>query len=154
MSKNKSIYNNKLQAAKRRIFDSLKKEGINIVGVRHRLLISEFFNRNDIQRPIELRWQDFVIKLYEQGQLGGITPATKKVKASDDYRQKYIDYLNSDEWKYFRKKALNHFDNQCGLCTSTIALQLHHKTYKNLFNETFADVIPLCRKCHKLHHKK
>lgn len=67
---NKSIYNNKIQAAKRRIWQALKKEGIQTNGVKHRKLISIYFNMNDLQRPIEMRWQDFIIKLYEQGQLG------------------------------------------------------------------------------------
>lgn len=152
---NKSIYNNKLRAAKRRIFDSLKKEGLNIIGVKHRKLISIYFNRNDIQRPIELRWQDIIIKLYEQGLLGDPEPKKKKPKESvPEWRQKYLDYIDSKEWKEFRSKALIHFGHKCGLCNSPDNLHVHHKNYLNLYKETFDDVIPLCRKCHMIHHNR
>jgi len=150
---NKSIYNNKIRAAKRRIWQALKKEGIETNGVKHRKLISIYFNMNDIQRPIELRWQDIIIKLYEQGQLGELEKEHKP-KEVPAYKQKYIDYINSNEWKSFRLKALHHFGYRCGLCDSDREIHIHHKTYKNLFHETFADVIPLCRKCHKIHHGK
>lgn len=152
---NKSIYNNKLSAAKRKIFDSLKKEGLNIIGVKHRKLIAIYFNRNDIQRPIEMRWQYVIIKLYENGELPECTPKPKKEKQpADKFKQEYIDYLNSKKWKEFRLKALDYFGHRCGLCDRPDNLQIHHKHYRTLFNETFADVIPLCYKCHKIHHGK
>jgi len=146
----KGIYNIKLAAAKRRIFQALKKEGLIIEGVKHRKLISKYFNMFDIQRPIEMRWQDVVIKLYEAGELGELEPKKKETKS--DKRQEYLNYLNSKEWREFRLKAFEHFGYKCGLCDSMHDLQLHHKHYKTLFHETFADVIPLCRKCHKIHH--
>lgn len=152
---NRSSYNNKLRAAKRRIFQDLKRDGIQIAGVKQRKLITTYFDKHDIKRPIEVRWQDFIIGLYERGDLGELEPVKKKAKENVlSHRQKYIDYLQSREWREFRLKALDYFGNQCGLCTSTHDLQLHHKTYKNLYKETFADVIPLCRKCHKRHHNK
>lgn len=156
---NRGAYNKKLTAAKRRIFDSLKSEGVQIQGVKHRKLISEFFNRNDLQRPIEIRWQDYIIALYEAGELPEIVPKkripkSEKQKAVSERRQRYEDYLNSPEWKSFRLKALDHFGNKCGLCDSDGRLDLHHKTYKNFMKETFADVIPLCRKCHNRHHNR
>lgn len=152
---NKSIYNNKIRAAKRRIWQALKKDGIITEGVKHRKLITMFLNRNDFQRPIEMRWQDYIIKLYDNGDLGELEPKKKvEVKGVSEHKKKYLDYINSNEWKSFRARALDHFGNRCGLCDSDRDLHLHHKHYRNLFHETFADVIPLCRKCHKIHHKK
>lgn len=151
---NRGIYNTKLQAAKRRIFDSLKREGVEITGVKHRKLISEYFNRNDIQRPIEMRWQDVIIQLYEMGKLGGPVKKETKPKEVPQWRQAYIDYINSDAWKSFRLKALHHYGHKCILCSSTKNLHVHHRHYKNLYHETFEDVIPLCASCHKRHHKK
>lgn len=151
---NKSIYNNKIRAAKRRIWEALKREGIETNGVKHKKLISIYFNMNDIQRPIEMRWQEFIIKMYDQGLLGGPVPIKKKENNTEPWRQKYNDYLISKEWRLFRSKALDFFGNKCALCDSTDNLHLHHKHYKNLYNETFADVIPLCRTCHKRHHRK
>lgn len=157
VSMNRGLYNRKLTAAKRRIFDSLKSDGLEIQGVRHRKLISSFFNRNGLKCPIQVRWQDYIISLYEANKLPEIVPKKRipkdKVKqAATERRQIYEDYLNSKEWRTFRLQALEHFGNRCGLCDSDGQLDLHHKTYKNFMNETFADVIPLCRKCHKRHH--
>lgn len=163
---NVGSYNRNLIAAKRRIFDALKREGIEIDGLKHKKRVSMFLTMFDFQRPVEIRLWDYIIELYKQGLLPDPTPEKRKPKASNenietkaitkisDRRKKYLDYLNSKEWREFRIKALVHFGNQCGLCTSTQNLQLHHKTYKNLFNETFEDVIPLCKKCHKRHHDK
>lgn len=127
------------------------------MGVKHRRLISEFFRRNNFKCPIEVRWQDFIIGLYETDKLPALIPRKrisreKKKQATDERRQAYDDYLNSSKWRAFRLEALNHFGNRCGLCDADGTLDLHHKTYKNFMNETFADVIPLCRKCHKRHH--
>jgi hypothetical protein len=149
----RGTYNIKLAAAKRRIFQTLKKEGLVIEGVKHRKLISKYFNMFDIQRPIELRWQDVIIKLYEAGELGELEPKkrpTKEVKS--DRKKEYYNYLQSVKWKEFRELAFEHFGRKCGLCDSEFDVQLHHKHYRNVFNETFADVIPLCRRCHQKHH--
>lgn len=162
---NVGAYNRNLIAAKRRIFDALKREGIEIDGVKHKKRVSMFLTMFDFKRPVEIRLWDYIIELYKQGLLPDPTPekrkpipkekiVTKITPKVSDKKQKYLDYLKSKEWREFRIKALDHFGNQCGLCTSTQNLQLHHRTYKNLFNETFDDVIPLCRKCHKRHHDK
>lgn len=68
----------------------------------------------------------------------------------DKDKEKYHEYLKSPEWKEFRKKAFEHYGKKCAHCKRTKFLQIHHKTYANIFNEKLEDVMVLC----ELHHKK
>lgn len=155
-----ALYNTKIRAAKRRIFDSMKRDGIETSGIKQRKLITLFFNMHDFHRPIEMRWQDYIIQLYELGQLPEITPRKKIIskykieKKDDNYRQKYLDYLKSSEWRSIRDIAIQHWGSKCVLCCSVDRLQGHHRTYINLYHETVDDIVPLCYKCHKRHHEK
>ncbi len=74
-------------------------------------------------------------------------------------RKAYIEYLKSKKWKDFRKNVLklnygkkHKGKNHCEVCEWDFAdfeLEIHHKTYENLFNETVHDVQVLCKNCHK-----
>jgi hypothetical protein len=65
---------------------------------------------------------------------------------------KYKEYLLSNEWKEFRKKALEHHGKKCSKCDRTKNLQIHHLHYRNIFHEQLEDVIVLCRKHHEQEH--
>jgi len=70
----------------------------------------------------------------------------------DNYRQKYLDYLQSPEW-HAVSLAIKKRDNfTCQSCGSTSNLQTHHITYKNLFNEPDEDLICVCQPCHSILH--
>ena len=77
----------------------------------------------------------------------------KKKKITKKDKRKYHKYLLSKKWKDFRESAFEFFGRQCGLCGNKHKLQLHHKSYRNIFKETFADVIILCSHCHGIEHK-
>lgn len=62
----------------------------------------------------------------------------------------YQQYLLSDEWKEFRKKAFAHYGRKCDRCQKTTTLQIHHLHYNNIFHEELEDVRVLC----KAHHEK
>lgn len=68
----------------------------------------------------------------------------------DKDKEKYHEYLLSPEWKEFRKKAFEHYGKKCAHCKRTKRLQIHHKTYINIFNEKLEDVMILC----ELHHAR
>ena len=70
-----------------------------------------------------------------------------------DY-SKYVKYISSDEWYQVRLRVYKDRGHKCERCSSTIKLEVHHKTYKNLFNEPLRDLLLLCQKCHKAEHKK
>lgn len=65
----------------------------------------------------------------------------------------YEAYLRTPEWKAIRLEVINDRHGKCERCQSTKNLQVHHKTYKNLFNESLKDLELLCSKCHREHHK-
>lgn len=63
----------------------------------------------------------------------------------------YERYLLSDHWKSFRRKYILENGDLCEVC-GDLGQDLHHTNYDYLGNESFDDVIFLCRKCHKNEH--
>lgn len=63
----------------------------------------------------------------------------------------YHKYITSDEWK---KKSRNFLKNykKCQICLNNRPIHTHHRTYKNLGNETNEDLMALCGTCHKKVH--
>lgn len=74
-------------------------------------------------------------------------PITAKQKAQ------YYKYLQSSQWKAKRDVAMEMYGRACGLCGSRHDLQVHHRTYKNIFKELMEDLMILCESCHYAHHK-
>jgi 5-methylcytosine-specific restriction endonuclease McrA len=69
------------------------------------------------------------------------------------YKQRYYDYLKSDEWKKKRLERLKLDNFICQNCGNKSGrLDVHHTTYDTLYNESIYDIITLCHPCHfKLH---
>lgn len=63
----------------------------------------------------------------------------------------YEMYLKSRHWLMLRNAIITH-DTVCAICGEKKPLQLHHKTYKRIGNESANDLLPLCEECHKLVH--
>ncbi|MFP4526623.1 MAG: HNH endonuclease [Bacteroidales bacterium] len=76
----------------------------------------------------------------------GIKPKNKK-----DF---YHGYLRTGLWQEKRKQKLEEAEHRCQLCNSSDGLQVHHRTYDNVFNERKSDLIVLCRDCHARFHDK
>jgi len=85
---------------------------------------------------------------------------TGKLRVCDDCRQQgartqltYSEYLKTDHWKARRLKALALGENKCRVCgVESGRLEVHHNTYERLGHERDADLVVLCRDCHKLFH--
>lgn len=75
----------------------------------------------------------------------------KKVKISK-HKQKYYDYLNSKEWADIRLDMYEIKGNKCERCGNKQQLEIHHISYKNIFNEEPEDLELLCRSCHQKEH--
>jgi 5-methylcytosine-specific restriction endonuclease McrA len=60
----------------------------------------------------------------------------------------------SDHWRATRTAALERAGGKCQLCSGAGPLNVHHNTYDRLGGEHPADVIVLCRDCHKKFHGK
>ena len=78
--------------------------------------------------------------------------------------KKYQDYLYSKKWTNVKKKLNNIYIKQgwninCYCCGKTNNLQVHHFSYKNIFNEKLNDeriweLGFMCKNCHYKWHKK
>lgn len=66
----------------------------------------------------------------------------------------YAEYLKTEHWQSLRKKALKKASYRCQLCNAKVPLDVHHRTYERLGQEYLADVIVLCRECHRKFHDK
>lgn len=103
--------------------------------------------RSNDPQPLNLhpKWRDYP----EIRRHDGAEPA----KTQTDYEA----YLASPEWAarraYYVAKALH----RCQLCNAEggpggKGLNVHHRTYERLAAELDADVVVLCRPCHRRHH--
>lgn len=70
--------------------------------------------------------------------------------------QKYQERLNSSEWKKLRTELIAKNNNYCQNCKTffpSYQLNLHHKHYRTVGQETEADLQVICQSCHKKYHK-
>lgn len=68
-------------------------------------------------------------------------------------RERYRQYLQSDTWKTKRKAVLQAAGFRCRRCGAP-ATEVHHETYKRIYNEQMSDLTALCRTCHEAAHSK
>jgi hypothetical protein len=67
---------------------------------------------------------------------------------------RYTQHLKSTQWKMLKKQYWwSSRPNNCWACDKKApsnydGFNFHHRTYKNLFNETLDDVVLLCREHH------
>ncbi len=79
-----------------------------------------------------------------------------KLKAMSEIiidRDTYMEYLKSDKWKEISKECKNLANNKCIRCGSEDELEIHHITYKNIYNEEQNDIECLCHLCHTTIHR-
>ena len=69
------------------------------------------------------------------------------------HRLKYNDYLSSIDWKAKKTKLFQERGKRCERCNSSYRIEVHHKTYKRIFNEQPSDLEVLCFQCHRKEHE-
>ena len=69
-----------------------------------------------------------------------------------DTKYFYMQYLLSNTWRNKRELVLIRDNYTCQKCSSNNKLAVHHKTYKNRYNEKLSDLITLCNTCHNNEH--
>ena len=67
--------------------------------------------------------------------------------------ERYLEYLKSPEWRAKREQVLARDKYRCFECGAKGLLEVHHTTYKRIFNEHIDDLIALCPACHDDEHK-
>lgn len=66
----------------------------------------------------------------------------------------YNDYLLSNHWYNKRKSYFKTYEKKCNHCGTDKEIHLHHLTYENIGNESFNDLMPLCKDCHSKEHDR
>src|SRR5262245_61016471 len=70
-------------------------------------------------------------------------------------RAAYSWYLETHFWCAKRNEAMARANWVCQRCRKQWATEVHHLSYQRLFNEPPADLLPVCRACHRaIHYKK
>ncbi len=68
-------------------------------------------------------------------------------------KTKYQIYLESPGWKQKAFRAREKAENRCQVCNrGDLTLNVHHRTYDNVYNEKPGDLIVLCKACHSKFH--
>ncbi len=66
---------------------------------------------------------------------------------------KYYEYLKSDEWRAKRDLVLQRDNFTCQNCKLVPADDVHHISYRTIYNEILDDLMSVCRHCHLEIHK-
>ncbi|HTB31828.1 MAG TPA: HNH endonuclease signature motif containing protein [Bacteroidia bacterium] len=67
-------------------------------------------------------------------------------------KAKYKQYLKSEKWAEKKFELFLLRGEKCERCQSETDIQVHHKTYRTIFNEDLEDLEILCSNCHKAEH--
>lgn len=66
----------------------------------------------------------------------------------------YTDYLRTDHWVKVRESAIRRAKWRCQACYSSRDIQVHHRTYDRLGEESPSDLMVLCDPCHSVFHSE
>lgn len=77
------------------------------------------------------------------------------MKEEVTHKEVYHKYLKSKQWREKKEVLFKVRGRKCerykkGKCSKKI--EVHHKTYENIFNEKLEDLEVLCSNCHKKEH--
>lgn len=68
----------------------------------------------------------------------------------DGRRMVYRRYIASEKWEEVRRQKLKNCGNKCEVCgISGVTIDVHHKNYDSLGCESMADLLAVCRSCHR-----
>lgn len=66
-----------------------------------------------------------------------------------NFFSKYEKYLNSSVWKSKRERVLRRDNYLCQACLQKDATEVHHLTYKHVFDEPLFELTSVCKNCHE-----
>jgi len=123
-----------------------------------------FFSIHKIERPhTKKARREKILTLYLQGnEVLNTIQRTRKRKSKaikvggKKFTLDYLNYLQSNEWLNKRNELFALRGRICEECNKDLTndrADVHHITYKSLFNERLDDLQVLCRCCHNKKHK-
>jgi len=74
------------------------------------------------------------------------------MKKSYVFNEKYFRYLNTPDWRAKCAIVRERCNNVCERCHKYQVDEVHHKTYKHIFNEPLEELQGLCAPCHQFVH--
>jgi len=69
------------------------------------------------------------------------------------HQKEYDAYLLSGKWAEKRRKVLKRAGGLCEGCREREAEQIHHLTYRHIYDEFLFELVALCRPCHDRIHE-
>lgn len=72
---------------------------------------------------------------------------------SDALNPRYEEYLRSKDWDRQKREAYARWGHFCNACGTEDYVTCHHLFYRNLYDCTPNDLMPLCRRCHTAVHQ-
>ena len=79
----------------------------------------------------------------------------KQKSGEEGFRREYDIYLTTPEWRVKRAKVLKRANGLCEGCLEREATQVHHLSYRHIFQEFMFELIAVCQECHaRLHADK
>ena len=74
------------------------------------------------------------------------------VETFPERHAKYINYLNTPEWRQKRQLVIDREQGLCQGCRAAAISEVHHASYKTLGNELLFQLVGLCSPCHRRAH--
>ena len=74
-----------------------------------------------------------------------------------DVNFNHAEYMTTEWWRVRKMSYYMQHARRCAGCASTLAVELHHLSYENVYGEPDEDLLPLCEGCHAyvhIHHRK
>lgn len=142
-----------IEKAKKRIND-LKKEEKPVTSFKD-LDIKSGFRLNEITRNAPEKLEQIEVKSFKnidvEKKINTIKKEEKPLSKKERwFKDKYIPYLKSKEWKTKRLLVLKRDNYVCQSCLKSKATEVHHLTYKHVFNEPLFELVSICNPCHTL----
>lgn len=96
-------------------------------------------------KPVAAWNENLRTEFYEQ-----IANARKEEREqhNEEWWEQYAEYLRSPQWASKRERVLERDGRTCQACLVRDAREVHHLTYKHVFNEPLFELISVCKVCH------
>lgn len=108
---------------------------------------------HDVLQPFD----ETIANIFEKQKLDALNSVKKKhylleKGRSAEFQKEYDAYLKTEKWRALRTKILRRANGVCEGCGKLAATQVHHLTYKHIFEEFLFELVAVCDPCHKRLH--
>lgn len=106
----------------------------------------EIHDLPSFDQNLKSRWS--AMKSFYYFSMSGIV----QEKAGGDFWERYEKHMNSVAWQKLRNDVISRASGICEYCLDAPIEEVHHLTYDNFGQERLADLLGVCRRCHRLYH--